>query len=243
MSVVACGRQLDVRGRDGLLGLLAGVVAAAAANADDHEHDDRGDQRDAEQRRRRRAAGACARAAAAACLLARLALLAAALLFLLPAGHAARKTSGVRRSVRALALRARRRGGARLPALVDEVGDLVGEPLGREPQLEDRARLEQARRWAARRRACRRRRTGGRGRAGGRSRARASANVRRSPRCGRDAAEEQALEHGGARAPGPGARCRRTKSSSSGSRGTRLAPRLDEPHQRLAERSARASAA
>ena len=71
----------------------------------------------------------------------------------------------------------RRLGAARVascPHLVEEVRDLLGQPLGLQAQLDERVGFEQARRWAAPRRACRRRRRGAPGRGGGRARAPAS---------------------------------------------------------------------
>ena len=173
----------------------------------------------------------CRRSVAMACLLlgrlARKALLAAALLLLLAAGHGreevvgspVRRLSGGRRGP----TRPPRRGGAL--ALVDEVGDLVREPLGRQ-------------------RAARRASSASTGAPLGSSSASMPAsengwigsrwwpmtsagvwNVRRSVRCGADAAEEQpwitaALGPGSWRIQSTG----RRRGRDAAARGSRLTP-------------------
>ena len=137
--------------------------------------------------------------------------------------------------------RARARG-ARPPALVDEVGDLAGQPLGRERAARGSSSPRAGARWAAPRRACRRRRTGGPGRAGGRSPARASRSVRRSPRCGAMRPKNRPWS-----TAAPGAGSWRTVSTHEVEQPrqprARAGAGLDEPHHRLAEASARPSAA
>ena len=130
--------------------------------------------------------------------------------------------------------RARRSAAPRSPALVDEVGDLAGQPLGRDPQLDDRARLEQApvgqllgqhagvgervdgsRRWPITS-------------VGGLDPAALAAVA---ARCGRRTGP-------GARrrpAPGPGARCRARCRAATAAAAPARAPAWTSAHHRLAE--------
>ena len=129
----------------------------------------------------------------------------------------------------------RRRASRGWPAAVDELHDLAGQALGRDAQLEDRARPRSAGRRAARSRACPSRRRDGSGRAGGRSPARAARACRRSSRGGAVRPKNRPCSTD---ADGLGSWLAQSSSicpSSGPRRGTSDEPAADGPGDRRAE--------